>query len=88
MNSSRINWNEAGGPEWLPVLKGIVSGKSYAKRYSNTPDCAEALARIHELSAAEARPLIPDEVTTARGDIGIEIFGSLPGRELPQFAEQ
>jgi hypothetical protein len=80
-------WNEVGGPEWLQVLKGIVSGKSYAKRYSNTPDRAEALVRIRELSAAEARPLILAEVAAASGDIGVEVLGSLPERELPQFDE-
>jgi hypothetical protein len=83
----RDQWNEVGGPEWLPVLKGIVFGESYAERYSNTPDRTEALVRIRELSAAEARPLILAEVGAARGDIGIEGLGSLPERELPQFDE-
>jgi hypothetical protein len=80
-------WNEVGGPEWLPVLKGIVAGKTYAERYSNTPDRAQALARIRELSAAEAHPLILAEVAATRGDIGIEVLGSLPDRELPQLDE-
>jgi hypothetical protein len=80
-------WNEVGGPEWLPVLKGIVAGKPYAERYSNTPDRTAALMDIRELSAAEAHPLILAEVAAARGDIGIDVLGSLPERELPQFDE-
>jgi hypothetical protein len=78
-------WNEVGGPEWLPILKSIVAGKSYARRYANMPDRTAALMHIRELSAAEAHPLILAEVAAAKGDIGIDVLGSLPERELPQF---
>jgi hypothetical protein len=78
-------WQDIGGPEWLPVLKSIVAGPPNPSRRIDYPNRSVALRRVYQLSPDEGRPLILKEIASPKGDIGIDVLGILPDRELPQF---
>lgn len=77
-------WEEVGGPEWLPVLKGIVANNSNSERTWGKPR-ETALRRIWEISPGQGRQLILQEIAAPKGDIDIGVLGLLPERELPQI---
>jgi hypothetical protein len=79
------DWSVVGGPEWAPILKGIVAGPANPKHYAGRPSRSVALMRLLEIEPELARPLMLQEIATPKGDIGISVLGKLPERELPQF---
>jgi hypothetical protein len=83
----QYRWEQIGGPELLPILRTIVAGTPNRNRSFDQPDRAIALRRIYELSPGEGRELILHEISNPPGDIGIDVLGRLPDRELPRIEE-
>ena len=79
----QYRWEQVGGPELLPILRRIVNGESNPNHCIDKPERAPALRRIYELTSVEGRELIVHEVANPKGDIGIDVLGMLPDRELP-----
>lgn len=84
----QYRWEQIGGPELLPILRAIVEGAPNRNRSLDQPDRAVALRRIYELSPEEGRGLILHQIASPGADIGIEVLGLLPERELPQIEGQ
>jgi hypothetical protein len=80
----QYRWEQVGGLEFLPVLRAIVSGEPNPNRQIDKPDRASALRRLNALAPQEGRDLILREIADPKGDIGINVLGALPERELPQ----
>lgn len=80
-------WNEIGGVEMLPILRGIVDGPSEAGHQLDKIERGPALRRIYELSPAEGRERILRETLDSKGDIDIHVLGMLPDAELPQIEQ-
>jgi len=78
-------WERIGGPEWTPVLLGIVSGAPNPNHFAGKPSRSVALRRLLETAPETARELILEEIASPKGDIGIGVLGKLPERELPQL---
>jgi hypothetical protein len=78
-------WNEIGGPELVPVLRSVVDTPRTAARMADRPDRESALARLYELSPAEGRARIVDEMIRGTGDVGMATLGLLPDQELPEI---
>lgn len=83
----QYRWEEVGGPEFLPVLRHIVSGQPSRFRQIDKPDRESALRRLYEVSPSEGRGLILHEIANGAGDIGIDVLGILPERDLPQIEQ-
>jgi hypothetical protein len=54
-------WSDVGGPEWLPVLEGIVAGEANPNRISGRPARDQALRRIGEIDPDLGRQLTLQE---------------------------
>jgi hypothetical protein len=80
-------WDQIGGPELLPILRSIVAGAPNRSRDMDKSDRASALRRIYEVAPADGRELISREIANPQGDIGIDVLGLLPDRELPQIEQ-
>jgi len=80
-------WDQIGGPELLPVLRRVVAGDPDRGQQMDKPDRASALRRIYEVAPGEGRELILREIANPAGDIGIDVLGLLPERELPQVEQ-
>jgi hypothetical protein len=80
-------WEQVGGPELLPILRQIATGRPNHNPQIEQPDRASALRRMYEVAPNEARDLILREITNPKGDIGINVLGMLPERELPQIEQ-
>jgi hypothetical protein len=78
-------WSDVGGPEWLPVLERIVEDKPNPNRAVGRPARDEALRRIGEIDPDLGGRLTLEEIANPNGDIGIDVLGLLPERELPQI---
>ena len=78
-------WERIGGPEWTPVLLGILSGVPNPNRLAGKPSRSVALRRLLETAPETARGLILEEIVSPKGDIGVEVLGKLTERELPQL---
>jgi hypothetical protein len=83
----QYRWEQIGGPELLPILRAIVTGMPNRNRSFDQPDRGSALRRIYELSPEEGRDLILHEISNLQGDIGIDVLGLLPERQLPQIEQ-
>jgi hypothetical protein len=81
----QYRWDQIGGPELSPILRSIVAGAPNRSRDMHKPDRASALRRIYELAPGDGRELILHEIANPQGDIGIDVLGLLPERELPQI---
>ena len=81
----RYRWDQIGGRELLPILQRIVNGEPNRNHQIDKTDRAPALTRIYEVASGEGRELILREIANPRGDIGIDVLGMLPERELPQI---
>jgi hypothetical protein len=81
----QYRWEQIGGPELLPILRTIVAGTPNRNRSFDQPDRGVALRRIYELSPGDRRELILKEISNPQGDIGLDVLGLLPERELPQI---
>lgn len=77
-------WDDIGGPELLPILQHIVSGEPNRDHQPDKPDRAAALRQLYEVAPGEGREFILREIAEPAGDIGIDVLGLLPERELPQ----
>lgn len=80
-------WESVGGPEFLPVLRRIVSSPPPAEYSGNRIERGLALRRIYELSPAEGRDFILKEISRERTDMRIAALGLLPERELPEIEQ-
>jgi hypothetical protein len=80
-------WEQIGGPELLPILRQIAKGPSHHNPQTEQPDRASALRRMYEIAPGEARNLILREISNPTGDIGVNVLGMLPERELPQIEQ-
>lgn len=78
-------WEQIGGPEWIPVLQKIAASTAADAKYSDHLDRGSAVLHLYELSPQEGRELILREIGEAPGDIGIDVLGRLPEKELPEF---
>ena len=78
-------WERIGGPEWTPVLLGILSGAPNPNHFAGKPSRSVALRRLLETAPETARGLILEEIASPKGDIGVGVLGKLPERELPQL---
>ena len=78
-------WLQVGGPEWLPVLKSIVTGPPSPPRSLDDPNRGVALRRVWQLSPEDGRALILAEIIHPGGDIGVDVLGLLPEKNLPQI---
>ncbi len=76
-------WKDIGGPGMLPILRQIVDAPPNLQ--AQGPERGPALTRIYELSADEGRELILREILNTKSDIGMDVLGLLPDRELPQI---
>jgi hypothetical protein len=83
----QYRWEQVGGLELLPILRSIVGDDPNSNHEIDKLDRASALRRIYELAPDQGRQLILHEIANPKGDIGIDVLGLLPERELPQ-AEQ
>jgi len=83
----QYRWEQVGGPEWLPVLRGIVASDPTRNRESEKLDRTPALRHVYELAPDQGRELILREISDPKGDIGINVLGLLPDRELPQIEQ-
>lgn len=81
----QYRWEQVGGPEWLPTLKAIVGGEPNPQHYLEMPDRGSALRRIFGIAPDQGRELILKEIANPKRDIGIDVLGLLPDRELPQI---
>lgn len=81
-------WEEVGGAEWLPILRGIVGGEVNPSRSFDKANRAVALRRIYEIAPDQGRAAILHEIASPGGDIGIDVLGLLPDKELPQVQQQ
>lgn len=80
-------WEQVGGPELLPILRTIMAGEPNRNHQIDKIDRASALRRIYELAPDQGRDLILHEIVNPEGDIGINVLGLLPERELPQVEQ-
>ena len=80
----QYRWEQVGGPELLPILRTIIAGAPNRNHEIDKLDRASALRRVYELAPLQGRELILHEITNPKGDIGINVLGLLPERELPQ----
>jgi hypothetical protein len=78
-------WETTGGPELLPVLRRIVNGPPGIPRRSDQVDRGAALRDLYQLSPDEGRAIVLREINDVKGDIGIDVLGMLPDRELPEI---
>src|SRR5260370_20755376 len=83
----QYTWDKIGGPELLPILRGIVAGEPNRNRDPDKPDRASALRRMYELAPGDGRGLILHEIANTQGDIGIDVLELLSERELPQIEQ-
>ena len=83
----QYRWDQLGGPELLPILRSIVAGPPNRTRDLEKPDRGSALRRVYELAPGDGRELILHEIANPQGDIGIDVLGLLPVRELPQIEQ-
>lgn len=83
----QYRWDQIGGTELLPILRSIVAGPPNRTRDVEKPDRGSALRRIYELAPGDGRELILYEIANPQGDIGIDVLGLLPERELPQIEQ-
>lgn len=60
-------------------------GEANANRRSDRPAREPALLRIDEIDPDMGHQLILQEIANPKGDIGIDVLGRLPERELPQI---
>jgi len=81
----QYRWDEIGGPELLPILRSIVAGAPNGSHDMEKPDRASALRRIYDIAPGDGRELILREIANPQGDIGIDVLGLLPDRELPEI---
>lgn len=84
---SQYRWEQVGGPELLPILRAIVAGEPNRNHEIDKLDRASSLRRIYELAPGQGRELILHEIASPKGDIGIDVLGLLPERELPQVEQ-
>ena len=76
-------WDQIGGPGMLPILRRIVNTAPSPGRPEQL-DRGPALARLYELSPGEGREFMLREILNTRGDIGMQVLGRLPDRDLPE----
>ena len=81
----QYRWEQVGGPEWLPILRAIIVGEPNRNHAIDKLDRCPALRRIYEIAPDQGRELILREITSPKGDIGIDVLGLLPEPELPQI---
>ncbi|PYP91307.1 MAG: hypothetical protein DMG65_08005 [Candidatus Angelobacter sp. Gp1-AA117] len=82
-----FRWELVGGPEFLPVLRHIVSSPPATDYSRDRIDRGIALRRIYELSPAEGRDFILKEIARERTDVTIAVLGLLPEKELPEIEQ-
>jgi hypothetical protein len=80
----QYRWDEIGGPELLPILRGIVNSPPKPGQSTESAERGPALRHLYELDPTEGRELILREILNTKGDIGISVLGMLPDKELPQ----
>jgi len=83
----QYRWEQVGGSELLPILRTIIAGEPNRNHEIDKLDRASALRRIYELAPYQGRELILHEIANPKGDIGINVLGLLPERELPQVEQ-
>jgi hypothetical protein len=83
----QYRWEQVGGPELLPILRTVIAGAPNCNHEIDKLDRASALRRVYELAPLQGRELILHEITNPKGDIGINVLGLLPERELPQVEQ-
>ena len=83
----QYRWEQVGGPELLPILRTIIAGEPNRNHEIDKLDRASALRRIYELAPYQGRELILHEIANPKDDIGINVLGLLPERELQQVEQ-
>src|SRR6266571_1028461 len=83
----QYRWEQVGDPELLPILRTVIAGAPNCNHEIDKLDRASALRRVYELAPLQGRELILHEITNPKGDIGINVLGLLPERELPQVEQ-
>lgn len=79
-----FRWDVVGGPELMPVLRRIAAEEPGSSRRIDKVDRGMAMLRMFELDPAAGRALIVAEIGHVHGDMGMDVLGILPERELPQ----
>lgn len=77
-------WNEIGGPDMMPILRRIAAEEPGQNRRLDKPDRGVAVQRIYELDPGVGRGMILAEIAHVHGDMGMDVLGMLPEKELPQ----
>ena len=78
-------WEAVGGPEFLSILRHIVSSPPPTEYSGDRIELGIALRRLYELSPAEGRDFILKEIGRERTDMKIAALGLLPEKELPEI---
>jgi hypothetical protein len=82
-----FRWKDIKGPDMMPILRGIVDTPRDPRSPAPQPERGPALSRIYELSPGEGRELILREMLNTKSDVGMDVLGLLPDRELPEIEE-
>jgi hypothetical protein len=83
----QYRWEQIGGPELLPIPRTIIAGEPNRNHQIDKLDRASALRRIYELAPYQGRELILHEIANPKDDIGVNVLGLLPERELQQVEQ-
>jgi hypothetical protein len=79
------SWDAVASPAWLPILRAIADSAPAPSQQPQPQLRQTAIEYIYQLAPAEGRERILREIAQPHGDIGIEVLGMLPDRQLPQF---
>ena len=80
-------WKDISGPGMLPILRRILQTPRNPRSPDIQPERGPAMSRLYELSPDEGRDLILHEMLNTKSDVGMDVLGLLPDRELPEIEE-